>query len=104
MKVTDISNVSANISYSTFQGCDYFPTDIEVQLVLVNVNTNYTVPVDSKSYIANRTDSFNLSSLNASTLYNFTVQVFDSDSTKVVGLGETGTFMTGTLMIILVRR
>ena len=100
MRVTDISNISATISYSRFQGCDYFPVNIKVQLVLVNENTSDIVLMDSKSYIANRSDSFILKPLNASTVYNFTLQVFvgtDIDSGMKIGINEIGRFMTSDM-------
>ena len=97
MWVTDISNVSATISYSTYQGCNNFPPDIKVQLILVNENTSDTVLMDSKNYVTNHTDPFNPPFLYASTVYNYTLQVFvgaDIDSGMKIGISEIGRFMT----------
>ena len=97
VRVTDISNISANISYSTYQGCAYFPPDIKVQLILVNENTSDTVLMDSKSYVTNHTDSFNPPSLYPNTVYNYTLQVFvgaDINSGMKICINKIGRFMT----------
>lgn len=97
MRVTNINNDSATISYSAFQGCYYLPTNIKVQLFLVNENTSDTILMESRDYDANLNDSFNPSSLHANTVYNYTLQVFvgtDIDSGVKIGGSEIGRFMT----------
>ena len=98
MWVTDISNVSATISYSTYQGCNNFPPDIKVQLILVNENTCDTILIDSKNYVTNHTDSLNPPFLYGSIVYNYTLQVFvGADIDSGMKIGEIGQFMTSDI-------
>ena len=95
--VTDVKMTSASISYSTFQGCSYFPNNTIIQLHIVNVNTSNFISMNSKKYLVNSTDFFELTSLNASTIYKYTIQVFVSDNINngmKISSNIIGQFMT----------
>ena len=95
--ITDVKMTSAFISYSTFQGCSYFPNNTIIQLHIVNVNTSDFILVNSKKHLVNSTDFFELRSLNASTIYKYTIQVFVSDNINCgmkISSDTIGQFMT----------
>ena len=95
--VTDVKMTSASISYSTFQGCFYFPTNTNVTLELVNFNTSMSISVNPKKYLANNSSSFDLELLNASTFYNYSAQVFvgnNINSGMKIGTNIEGQFKT----------
>ena len=65
--------------------------DFTVQLVYNN-DTNNILITTTKSYVANTTDSFILSSLQPGDTISYTLQVIDTDS-NTVGSTSTGSFM-----------
>ena len=88
-KNVDTSKLQPEVVYTTAVCVE--SNDLNVLLIYNNDTTNITVTA-IKSYVANTTDSFILSSIQSGATVYYTLQVIDIDR-NTVGSASTGSFV-----------
>ena len=88
-KNVDITHLQAEVVFTTAVCVEQDDLNI---LIVYNNNTANIIATATKSYVANTTDSFILSSLQPSATIYYTLQVIDTNS-NTIGSTNTGSFV-----------